>query len=68
VRFNPGDLVNIVSRCGDIVVDCPPALILERSIGYPLDIMRNTEPEEIYTILIFGSLEYRISADWLRKV
>ena len=70
MKFNPGDLVMLVSSLGNLLNDCPPALILSGGIGYAIGPAGydHHEPEEIYTILFSGDLERKVSADWLDLV
>jgi len=68
MKFNRGDLVAITSPLGELINECPPALILSGGIGYSVGIHKGSEPEEIYTILFSGGLETKVSADWLDLV
>jgi hypothetical protein len=69
MKFNPGDLVTLVNPIGDIMGECPPALVLQGSLGYPTGwSVSEIEPEEIYTILFQGDLEFRVPEDWMEKI
>lgn len=67
MKFKSGDLVAIVSTTGKII-DNSSALIISGGLGFPKDLKERVEPEETYTILYMGDIEYSVASEWLTLI
>jgi|TARA_R110002020_G_scaffold138910_3_gene309487 hypothetical protein len=70
MKFKLGDLVTIVDTHGKILNNFPPALVLGSEIGYAVNPCEGIEeePEEVYTILYSGAIDFKVSGSWLIKL
>ena len=66
-EFRVGDLVMLVSEFGHVIPEVGCILIIEKSTGYPADLGEAQTPEPIYTILMGGEIEKRVSGSWLTE-
>ena len=64
-EFCVGDLVMLVSEFGHVIPEVGCVLVLEKSTGYPADMGETRYPELIYTILMAGEVEKKVSGSWL---
>ena len=55
---------------GKILNNFPPALVLGSEIGYAVNPCEGIEeePEEVYTILYSGAIDFKVSGSWLIKL
>jgi len=66
-EFSVGDLVMLVSEFGHVIPEVGCVLVLEKSTGYPADLGETTQPELIYTVLLGGEVEKKVSGSWLTE-
>ena len=64
-EFKSGDLAMLVSEFGYIIHEAGFVLVVSRSYGLPADLGETIKPEAIYTILLAGEVEKRVSGSWL---